>query len=324
VASADHVQAAPHLQLISRKTSRQIAPQSLPLDRIAERNGRWGKATSVPGLQALNTGQNAKVMSLSCTSTGYCAAGGFYSNGRGGGLSQLFVVSERNGRWGKAIEIPGLGTLNKGGDAEDVTVSCGSAGNCAAGGYYSTRGQRFHGFVATERNGRWGKATEVPGLGALSTAGDSGVGSLSCVSAGNCTASGSYTPSRHHTQGFVVTERAGRWSKAAEVPGLQALSKGLSAVVFSLSCGRAGNCAAGGEYNDKAGSAQGFVVSERNGRWGKAMAVPGLASLNTGQDAEIDAVSCSPAGNCAAGGSYANTIPPGFPETQAFVVSRSS
>jgi hypothetical protein len=409
-----------------------------------ERNGRWGKAARVPGLQALNTGQNAKVLSVSCAATGYCAAGGFYSNGRGGGLAQLFVVTERNGRWGKAIEIPGLGALNKGGDAEDVSVSCGSAGNCAAGGsyedglqnyqgfvateqngrwgkaievpglgalnagdaaiadvtsvscasagncaaggnyqdksernqgfvvterngrwgtaievpglgalntgatpfnndatvgtvscpsagncaasgYYSTRGQRFHGFVADERNGRWAKATEVPGLDALSTSGDAGVDSLSCPSAGNCTADGTYTPIRNRTRGFVAAERNGRWGKATEVPGLDALSTGGNAGVDSVSCSHAGNCAAGGFYRDKSGNGQVFVINERNGRWGKVIDVPGLATLNTGQGAEIDSVSCSPAGNCAAGGSYMHAAaPPFFSQTQAFVVSRSS
>jgi hypothetical protein len=295
-----------------------------------ERNGRWDKAIEVPGLGALNAGRAAlaDITSVSCASAGNCAAGGNYQDKSE--RNQGFVVTERNGRWDKAIEVPGFGALNTGAtpfnnDATVGTVSCPSAGNCAASGYYSTRGQRFHGFVATERNGRWGKATEVPGLAALSPGGDAVVGSLSCASAGNCTASGSYTPSRHNTQGFIVAERNGRWGKATRIPGLPALNKGNNAAVFSVSCSHAGNCAAGGVYNDKSGNRQGFVVSERNGRWGKATEVPGLAALNTGQDAEIDSVSCSPAGNCAAGGSYMHAAtPPFFSQTQAFVVSRSS
>ena len=44
-------------------------------------------------------------------------------------------------------------------------MSCASAGNCAAGGYYAARRSGYYqGFVADERNGRWGKAIEVPGL----------------------------------------------------------------------------------------------------------------------------------------------------------------
>jgi hypothetical protein len=42
------------------------------------------------------------------------------------------------------------------------------------------------------------------------------------------------------------------------------------------------------------------VVSERNGTWGNATEVPGLAALNGGGDAQVDAVSCTPAGTVVA------------------------
>ena len=45
-------------------------------------------------------------------------------------------------------------------------------------------------------------------------------------------------------------------------------------------------------------------MTERDGVWGKAMAVPGLAALNTGRYAAVDLVSCRSAGNCTATGSY--------------------
>ena len=40
------------------------------------------------------------------------------------------------GVWSRAIEVPGLGALSQGGDAGVSSVSCASAGNCAAGGDY--------------------------------------------------------------------------------------------------------------------------------------------------------------------------------------------
>src|SRR6266851_1407144 len=103
--------------------------------------GVWGRAIAVPGLAALNTGRNADVLSVSCAAPGSCAAGGFYQNhsrnpydvttGRG------FVVSERNGRWHRAAGVPGLGALNRGGNAEVSSVSCASRGYCAAVGFYT-------------------------------------------------------------------------------------------------------------------------------------------------------------------------------------------
>jgi hypothetical protein len=258
----------------------------------AGRDGVWGRAIKVPG----------PVSSVSCPSAGYCAAVGIYSARRG--HFPMFVVSLRHGRWGTAVEVPGRGTLDNGGVAV-ISVSCGSAGSCAAGGDYTDRRGIGQGFVAVERGGRWGTAIEVPGLGALNKGGDTEnqlsaeVQSVSCGAAGSCAAGGGYWDSRGQSQGFVVSLRHGHWGKAIEVPGLGGLSKGWDAWVFSVSCGPAGTCAAGG-YDDSSG----FVAVERDGRWGTATGVPGLAALDKGGFAAVISVSCGPAGSCAAGGDY--------------------
>src|SRR5215831_11423930 len=150
--------------------------------------------------------------------------------------------------------------------------------------------------------GSWGRAIGVPGLGALNKGGFAGVNSVSCASAGSCGAGGLYRDGHGHGQGFVAVERNGRWGRAVEVPGLGALNKGGHAQVWSVSCSLRRNCAAGGFYRDGGGHLQGFVVSERNGVWGRAIEVPGLGSLNAGGTAEVASVSCGSAGNCAAGG----------------------
>jgi hypothetical protein len=99
-------------------------------------------------------------------------------------------VSERNGRWSKAIEVPGLAALNTGGQAAVNVVSCAAAGNCAAGGHYSGH-SGGSGFVAVQKNGRWNKAIQVPGLAALNKY-DAQVVSDSCGAAGNCAAGGDF------------------------------------------------------------------------------------------------------------------------------------
>src|ERR1022692_1486677 len=276
-----------------------------------ERNGRWGTAIEMPGLGALNRGGNAHISSVSCASAGNCAAGGPYGEPYGLG----FVAVEKNGVWGNAASVPGLAALT-GRYAEATSVSCASPGNCAAVGDYSNiSGGRTQGFVAVERHGRWGKAIEVPGLGALNTGRNrevpAGVPLVSCAAAGSCAAGGDYVDASGRSQGFVVLERNGRWGKAIEVPGLGALNTGgpfgSAAGVSSVSCGSAGSCAAGGSYTDASGRSQGFVADERNGRWGTAIEVPGLGALNTGVYDGPDGVSslsCASAGSCAAGGSY--------------------
>jgi len=256
-----------------------------------ERDGVWGAATGVPGLGALNTGGGAGVFSLSCASAGNCAGGGTYDDQRG---SQGFVVTERDGVWGAATGVPGLGALNTGGGANVLSVSCASAGNCAAGGIYTYRhGQHRQGFVVTERDGVWGTAAGVPGLGALNKGGNASVSSVSCASPGNCAASGDYTDRSGHYQGFVATEGNGVWGTAIEVPGLAALDRGAdagTALASLVSCASPGSCAAGGMYTDRHQHAQGFVAVESNGRWGTAIQVPGLAALNKGGDAGVNSV----------------------------------
>jgi hypothetical protein len=256
----------------------------------------WGKAIPVPGLAALGGGSD--VFSVSCGLAGDCAAAGAY---RVRGHSQGFIASERKGRWGKARKVPEVSALYAGRGAAVSDVSCFSAGNCAAGGYYRDRSGHDQGFVVVERRGRWSRVIEVPGLGGLNKGGDAGVSSLSCTSAGGCTAVGGYADKARHDQVFVVVERDGRWGPAVELPGLAALGGGD---LKQVSCASAGSCAAGGSSSDGAGNGTGWVAAEKNGVWGKAIEPPGLGSLNKGDAAEVNSVSCGAAGSCAAVGDY--------------------
>jgi hypothetical protein len=282
---------------------------------VSKRNGVWARAIEVPGLAALRKGTKARVLSVSCSLRRNCAAGGFY--GDGAGHQQGFVVSEKNGVWGRAIEVPGLGALNAGGFAHVVSVSCGSPGSCAAGGFYADRPNHFQGFTVNEENGVWGQVVEVPGLEALNAGGFAQLVSVSCGSGSSCAAGGAYRDGHDHMQGFVVSEKNGVWGQAIEVPGLGALNTSGGAGVVQVSCGSAGNCAAGGFY---AGANGGFVVSEKNGVWGQAIEVPGLAALAGPHSADVDSVSCSSAGNCAAGGGYQA----GHAGDRGFVVSEKN
>jgi hypothetical protein len=223
--------------------------------------------------------------------------------------------------WGKGMAVPGLAALNTGGDARVTSVSCASAGNCAAVGYYSAVHVGEQGFVASERNGRWGKAIEVPGLGKLDKGENAQIVTVSCGSAGNCALGGHYfTDSYKGEQGFVASERNGRWGNAIEVPGLAALNRGGYAAVASVSCTGPGNCGAGGSYSDSDHHVQAFTATSKDGRWSSATELPGLGALNTNGNAGVESLSCASAGNCAASGHY---YTPGSPASlqHGFVAS---
>jgi hypothetical protein len=241
------------------------------------------------------------VASVSCAAVGACAAGGSYTDSS---TSRGFVADERNGTWGRAQQVPGLSALSVSGGAFVVSVSCGAAGDCAAVGDYGGTDGKTQAFVADETNGIWGMAIPVPGLGSLDAGGSAQVQSVSCATAGNCAAGGSYVDASKAGQGFVVDEAGGVWGTAHVVPGLGALSVGGHADVTAISCTAAGACAAGGVYNDAAGDTQGFVADESIGTWGTAQEIPSLGALNVGHYAGVASLSCAAPGECTAGGWY--------------------
>ena len=271
---------------------------------VSERNGRWGKAIAVTGVADVkSSGAAAKADTISCASAGNCTAGGFYSGTAAQGES-AFVLNEKHGTWGKSFEVPGLAALNTGRIAQIDSISCGAAGNCSGGGFYTGAEFSEQAFAVSEKDGTWREAIEVPGTATLNKGGNATVASVSCRSAGNCSAGGSYEDRLSNTQAFVVTEHNGTWSKAIEVPGTAALNKGGGATVNAVSCASAGNCSAGGSYTDSAGKSNAFVINQVNGTWGTAIEVPGTAELNKGGNATTDDVSCPSAGHCSAIGSY--------------------
>ena len=256
----------------------------------------WGKAIEVPGTGALNSGPSPDgvTTSVSCPSSGNCGAAGTYADSSG---VQGFVVNQTAGTWGQAIAVPGLGALNSGGLVVMTSVSCAAADNCTAGGSYTDGAQNEQGFVVTQTAGTWSQAIEVPGLAALDSGGSARVYSVSCASAGNCTAVGSYSSSSRAGP-FAATETAGAWGGAVALPG--AAAKGR--IALSVSCTAPGTCTAVG--GDPYGPGAAFVAREQGGTWSNAQPIPGLAALNAGNGAAAQSVSCPSAGSCATVGHY--------------------
>jgi hypothetical protein len=246
---------------------------------VSEMHGTWGSAIEVPGTAALNQGEFAEPVSLSCGGVGNCSAGGYYTDKSG--HAQAFVVNQVHGVWGKAIEVPGIAHGPIGG-VKVTSVSCARPGNCSAGGYYTDSSGHEQAFVVTELHGTWGRAMEVPGTAALNRGGFAGLTSLSCAQAGDCSAGGVYFKNSSGQEGvFVASQVHGVWGKAMEVPGMAALNQGYEYTsILSVSCASAGNCSAGGDYTDSSNDERAFVVNEMHGIWckGKAIEVPGAAA----------------------------------------------
>jgi hypothetical protein len=270
----------------------------------------------VPGSAALNAGGNAEAGSVSCSAAGNCGVDGSYTDSSGG--VQAFVVNEQDGIWGTAEEIPGTATLNAGGNAGAESVSCTSAGNCGAGGWYSSAKGKLQAFVVNDVNGTWDTAEEVPGTATLNVGANAAVNSVSCNAAGDCSAGGFYYNKKTGSEAFVADEKGGTWGTAQEVAA--SINTGDGADISSLSCGAEGNCSAGGMYQvTSTGPELPFVISETSGTWGNAEEVPGISTLDTSGSSFVNSVSCGAAGNCGAGGYYSVSDN----HEQAYVVNES-
>jgi len=246
---------------------------------VREVQGTWRKAVEVPGTASLNKGGYAQVNSVSCTFPGNCAVVGFYLDGAR--VDRAFVDDLVRGSWRRARQVAGTKASRLGADL--MAVSCASRGNCSAGGDIgSTYRGPAQALVVSEVNGAWQPAIVVPGTVALNRLRTASVVTVSCASPGNCSAGGSYFTRPDTFYAFIVNEVKGVWRTAIEVPGTGALNvAGGDATVASVSCASAGNCSAGGDYQNPSGDNQAYVVSEVNGVWGNAIEVPGVAALGT-------------------------------------------
>jgi hypothetical protein len=279
---------------------------------VTQVHGTWRTAVPVPGATGLpgqQKGTEAGIGPISCASPGNCSAAGSYPV-RGG--NQVFVISQTRGGWGRAKPVPGLAALNTGRGDSISAISCASPGNCAAGGVYTFPDGAAEAFVASQTAGTWRTAIEVPGTSALNTQGDAMITTISCPSAGNCTAGGDYNTvsDADNSEVFLVSQVHGTWGKAIEVPGTGRLNKGDDAWLTQVSCSSAGNCGAGGWYSPAYDYGltytQPFVINQVHGTWDKATEIPGIGKLNTNTEGGITAISCTATDRCSAGGYYNN------------------
>jgi hypothetical protein len=178
----------------------------------------------------------------------------------------------------KALEAPRVAATQ---------VACPSATSCVAvGGSY----------LLVEHAGKWSRVHSPlppqPGKGAAVD-----LLSVACPSSGRCAAAGSYGERR----AVVLTEGSGKWHLG--VPALPGTPTGASFPgLTSVSCGRAGSCAAVGAYRFPRDTP--LLVQEQNSVWGSASEPALPPNAATSAEAGLSLVSCPSAGSCAAAGTY--------------------
>ena len=153
--------------------------------------------------------------------------------------------ADPGGTWGQALAIPGVSALGTGGTvAEDgytSAVSCTSPGECAAVGGYTgyNSGATTWPLVVSQSGGAWGQAEALPGIAALSSGHGGKLTEISCASAGNCSAAGTYVGSGGVSSAFLADEVDGTWGTVQAVPDAASLgTRGIGHQRDLLSVGR--------------------------------------------------------------------------------------
>ena len=276
---------------------------------VTSTDGVWGRARPVVFADgAQNTRPQARLNSVSCVSAGNCTAVGLFTTASGG--TEAFTVTSTDGVWGEgtpAVFTNGVQSASP--SATFESVSCGSAGNCTAVGSFRNTDRDFQAFTMTSRNGVWGGAAPAVFADGVQAASPSATfKSVSCGSAGNCTAVGWFQNATldHEAFTMTLTSTYGVWSQATPAVfagGVQHVRP--NARFESVSCVAAGNCTAAGWFKAASGDLEPFTMTSTAGVWDGARPAVFLDGVqNADTDAFFESVSCGSVGNCTAVGSF--------------------
>jgi hypothetical protein len=274
-------------------------------------------------------------LAASCASARFCAVVGQYTDSTGSfsGLVDLLW----DGAW-RSYAAPEPATNPAGNGPGDNAsadaysglnaVSCPVVGSCVAVGTYKDDGGRYWGLIDTFSNGTWqavaapepakDSAGEAPSLTETQT----GLTSVSCTSASNCVAVGSYDDAVGFYYGLIETLNRGTWRplEAPEPPkdGLGA-GRGTDNNSFqfaglnSVACTTTTFCAAVGRYKD-AHDVEWPLIDTLSGPTWSPVAAPEPARNAAGEAPGVVAqanggsyllsVGCISAGSCTAAGAY--------------------
>jgi hypothetical protein len=280
---------------------------------LTETAGKWGVGLEalLPGNLATSAG--VELSAVACASAGNCTAVGHYGEN---GL----LLSETDGNWAPGAEAVLPANARSSDQSVDLTsVSCPSAGNCSAVGSYLDSAPNFQGLLLNEAGGKWSTGVEVSLPGDNQGIGNAFLDSVSCASAGDCTAVGYYeapSPINDLSRGLLVSETAGTWAAGVEAPlPANAAADITTSDVDSVSCASPGDCTAVGIYGDNSDTMEGLLLTETDGSW-----ATGVEALLPANDAEgglgssfvfyggsvlpLSSVSCAAPGDCTAVGSY--------------------
>ena len=219
------------------------------------------------------------------------------------GVTSEAAHAAPNTNWGRQAQLVLPADAVADPVAELHSVSCASPGNCSAVGRYVDSADD-QGLLATRSAGTWAAGVKAALPAGAAGAPDVVVHSVSCTSAGDCSAVGDYKDTGGRRQGLLLTQASGTWAtgvKATLPAGTDATSEAVTAAV---SCTSPGNCSAVGRYTDADGDTQGLLLTQSSGTWAPGVKLSLPANAFDDPEAGLPSVSCAAAGECTAVGQY--------------------
>jgi hypothetical protein len=287
-------------------------------------SGTWSPPIelTLPPTAPTASDPQASLTGVSCSRPYHCTATGTYTD------SSDHLEGMRTGEyspnggqpiWHAAVEVIHPAGVHVAANAliTIAGVSCATGTSCALVGSYMDNTNHTQGFEETEAPngagvGVWstdrspsydGTAIVLPSDAA--TEPNVTLTGVSCGAAGVCAAVGSYENTLGQTEGLTLDETSGVFQAGHSVtpPPDAAIDPLLR--LTSVDCTTAGNCDAVGVYRTTAGTTNGLAVTETNGVWGTATALPLPADASsTSPSVEIASVSCTGLSVCGAVGDY--------------------
>ncbi len=269
--------------------------------------GSWS-TQAAPQPSGAAASQAVEFSSVSCPSTGACAAAAIYSTGTGT-QPELLSQATAGGAWtAQDAPLPPDAITGASVQAQLLSTSC-SAGICEAVGQYQATGGVEAGLLERLAGGAW-TTTEAPLPANAGTAANH-QGSLEAVSCAldGCMSVGGYLDNGGHERALAVAVSATGAASAAEVPQPSDASTTSNANLSAVSCLSIGTCAAGGQYQNSSASGQTALLESLSGTTWSPVAAPVPANAATGSTAQgtIMTVSCSSRGACQAGGQFTDS-----------------
>jgi hypothetical protein len=276
---------------------------------LNEVKGVWATPTSLAAPSGAAPDPGVTIYGLSCGALGNCAAVGSYEDASGN--IEAFIANEVNAKWSAAKEVTlPSGALGVGQNALIHSIDCTSAGNCSAVGDYldnNSPNPRSESFVVNEVKGTWQHAVEITMAAATNFDPFATLDQVSCASTSNCVAVGSYIDVNDVTQGLIVNEINGTWSKGVALSLPTSASAYAGASLSEVDCVKHSSCTVVGTFSTTTGAIEGLSARGTSGTWSQAKELVMPAEANTNPHVFLygyDGVSCATATSCSIGGQY--------------------